>query len=53
VVEVECSAAYLEEARGRSDLEIVAEPRELPLDAEGMLPPLASLAVGRRQPIHA
>lgn len=53
LVEVECSTAYLDEARARSDLEIVAEPRPLPLDAAGMLPPLASLAVGRRQAVHA
>lgn len=38
VAEVECSVAYLEEARQRSDLEIVAEPRPLPLDADGNLP---------------
>lgn len=36
--EVECSAAYLDEARGRSDLEILTEPRPLPFDAEGDLP---------------
>lgn len=38
VREVECSEAYLEEARGRNDLEVVAEPRPLPLDAQGNLP---------------
>ncbi len=36
--EVECSAAYLADARGRADLEILTEPRDLPLDAEGNLP---------------
>ncbi len=36
--EVECSAAYLEEARGRSDLTILSPPRPLPLDAAGNLP---------------
>ncbi len=35
--EVECSAAYLEEARCRSDLEILTPPRSLPLDAAGNL----------------
>ena len=53
LVEVECSAAYLNEARTRSDLEILTEPRALPLDASGMLPPLASLSSGRRQAVHA
>jgi hypothetical protein len=37
LAELECSAAYLEEARGRSDLEIVREPREMEFDAEGNL----------------
>ncbi len=36
--EVECSAAYLEEARSRSDLTILTPPRPLPLDAAGNLP---------------
>ncbi|MEE8453119.1 MAG: lactate racemase domain-containing protein [Thermoguttaceae bacterium] len=36
--EVECSAAYLDEARDRDDLEILIEPRELPFDAAGHLP---------------
>ncbi|HYW79407.1 MAG TPA: lactate racemase domain-containing protein [Thermoguttaceae bacterium] len=35
--EVECSAAYLDEARRRDDLEILIEPRELPFDAAGHL----------------
>ena len=38
VAEVECSVAYLEEARDRPDLEIIADPRPLPLDAKGNLP---------------
>ncbi|HEY6167549.1 MAG TPA: lactate racemase domain-containing protein [Verrucomicrobiae bacterium] len=38
VVEVECSEAYLEAARGRSDLEVLSEPRPLPFDAAGNLP---------------
>ena len=36
--EVECSEAYLEEARTRDDLTILGEPRELPFDAAGNLP---------------
>jgi hypothetical protein len=36
--EVECSAAYLEEARGRDDLEVLTEPRPLPFDTAGNLP---------------
>jgi len=38
LAEVECSAAYLDEARRRDDLEILTELRELPFDAEGNLP---------------
>jgi hypothetical protein len=38
LAEVECSEVYLDEARGRGDLEIVTEPREMPLDGEGNLP---------------
>lgn len=40
LVEVVCSVAYLEEAEGRDDLEILDEPHPLPLDAGGMLPDL-------------
>ncbi|REK19188.1 MAG: DUF2088 domain-containing protein [Planctomycetota bacterium] len=36
--EVACSAAYLEEARGRDDLQVLGEPLPLPFDAEGNLP---------------
>jgi hypothetical protein len=38
VAEVECSVAYLNEARERSDLEIIKDPRPLPLDGKGNLP---------------
>jgi hypothetical protein len=38
VAEVECSVAYLNEARERADLEIIKDPRPLPLDAQGNLP---------------
>jgi hypothetical protein len=38
VAEVECSVAYLAEARERSDLTIVRDPRPLPLDEHGNLP---------------
>lgn len=38
VAEVECSAAYLDEARGRKDLEILTDLRDLPLDDRGYLP---------------
>lgn len=42
VAQVECSHAYLVEARERPDLEILSEPRPLPLDDEGNLPDFAS-----------
>ena len=38
VIEVECSGAFLEEARTRRDLEVLTDLRELPLDTEGRLP---------------
>lgn len=38
LAEVECSAAYLHQARARDDLEVVIEPRPLPFDADGNLP---------------
>jgi hypothetical protein len=44
VAEVECSEVFFEEARGRSDLEIVVPPRDLPLDGDGNLPEMNSLA---------
>ena len=37
VIEVECSAVYLEEARDRDDLMILGEPRPMVFDAEGNL----------------
>ncbi len=37
VAEVECSAAYWDEAQTRKDLEILGEPRPLPFDASGLL----------------
>ncbi len=37
VVEVECSVAYLDEARDRDDLEIIVPPRSLPFDDHGDL----------------
>jgi hypothetical protein len=40
LAEVECSAAYLDEARQRDDLEIVTGLRELPWDEAGNLPEL-------------
>jgi uncharacterized protein (DUF362 family) len=36
--EVECSAAYFDEARDRADLEILTDPRPLEFDAAGNLP---------------
>ena len=36
--ELECSSAFLDEARGRQDLEILTAPRPLPLNAAGNLP---------------
>jgi hypothetical protein len=38
LAEVECSQAYLDEARKRDDLEVLTELRELPFDADGNLP---------------
>jgi hypothetical protein len=38
LLELECSEIFLEEAKQRADLEILTEPRPLPLDADGMLP---------------
>ena len=43
VAELECSAAYLDEAREREDLEIVVEPRPLPMNEHGMLPEVNTL----------
>jgi len=38
VAEVECSIAYLDAARQRTDLEVMREPRPLPFDPNGNLP---------------
>ncbi len=37
LAEVECSLAYIDEAKDRSDLEIISPPREIEFDAEGNL----------------
>lgn len=44
VEEVECGEAFLPLARGRSDLEILTEPRELEFDAQGMLCQLSAIS---------
>jgi hypothetical protein len=41
LTELECSAAYLDAARGRSNLEILTDLRDLPFDAAGNLPEVA------------
>ncbi len=38
LAEVECSAAYWDEARRRADLEVLTSPRPLPFDPSGNLP---------------
>jgi hypothetical protein len=43
--EVECSAAYWDEAQARDDLEVLTDLRPLPLDAEGNLPSAGMLAM--------
>lgn len=48
LTEVECSAVYLPEARTRGDLEILTPLRDLPLDAQGNLPPIQQLATDPR-----
>ncbi|MCY3757795.1 MAG: hypothetical protein OXG96_08745, partial [Acidobacteria bacterium] len=47
LAEVECSAAYLEEARGREDLAILTGPRPLSFNAEGNLDDSHMQAGGR------
>jgi len=42
LAEVECAAAYLEEARQREGLEVLTGVRELPFDGEGNLPDFAA-----------
>ena len=46
LAEAECSAAYLDEAKRRDDLEILTPLRELPLDAAGNLPQFEDLPAG-------
>jgi hypothetical protein len=41
--EVECSTAYLAEAKDRSDLEIITEVRALPFGNDGNLPDMIAL----------
>ncbi len=43
LAEVECSAAYLDEARRRDDLEVLTGLRSLPFDAMGELPRMQAL----------
>jgi len=43
IAEIECSEVYLEEARGRDDLEVLCEPRPMPLGDDGNLPPISQL----------
>jgi hypothetical protein len=53
--EVECSIAYQEAARERSDLEILTDPRPLPFDEHGNLPRagMAALAAERKCEVRA
>lgn len=44
LTEVECGAAYWQEAQLRSDIEILTQPRPLPWDPEGNLPDFQALA---------
>ena len=46
VAEVECSVAYLEEARSREDLKIVVPARPMPFDAAGNLPSIHAAGDG-------
>ncbi len=46
--EVECSAVYLEEARGRDDLEVLTDPRAIPFDSDGNLPLAGVKSLGER-----
>jgi hypothetical protein len=47
LAEVECSVAYLDEARTRPDLQILIEPRPMPLDEQGQLCSLAEFSKHR------
>ena len=52
IAEVECSEAYYDQARGRSDLEILTRPRALPLNDQGNLPLISALGnVGHERPV--
>jgi hypothetical protein len=42
IAELECGETYWEEARQRSDLEILTQPRKLPLGEDGQLPSVAT-----------
>ncbi len=42
IAEVECSEVFFEQAGGRSDLEILTQPRKLPLGKDGNLPAVSS-----------
>lgn len=48
LTEVECSAAYWDDARSRSDLEILTSPRPLPFDVAGNLPAAGMQALAAR-----
>ena len=52
LAEVECSAAYLEEARDREDLAILTDPRPLPFSADGNLDD-CHMQAGSRRPAVA
>ena len=43
VSELECSVAYLDQARQSNEIEILSEPRPLPLDNNGNLPDVTEL----------
>ncbi len=43
LAEVECASIYLDEARERDDLEVIIEPRPMPMTADGMLPEMMEL----------
>ena len=43
VSELECSVAYLDEARQSNEIDILSEPRPLPLDNNGNLPDVTAL----------
>jgi hypothetical protein len=47
IIEVECSAVYLEAARERDDLEVISGLRDWPFDAAGNLPASQKAMVGK------